>query len=187
MVRLKLPPGLTEMSWVNVNHWFPLTPRSLSPLALKLSTFLFSFVSDWNRPENVSSLTSYLPKRKGRGDRWGREERLSISVHERMEIRGRAANDTMWQLMLLIVRRSAASDSTRSCSIQRNRIKDLKKFSFPNQKGADLFSFGDACYGKAIRVWQQGAPRSDAPWTSNHLQLHMTGSVSQSRWKLRVC
>lgn len=82
MVRLKLPPGLTVMSEVNVNHWFLFRAKVTFPLSLKLSLSVVSFslvfyghTHTHTRVAKILSCVSYLPIRNGRGERGGERGR----------------------------------------------------------------------------------------------------------------
>lgn len=76
MGRLKLPPGMTAMREVNVNHWFLLRAQVTFPLSLKLSTvcclnFYLFFPLTHTQVPKILSCVSYLPIRNGRGRRVG--------------------------------------------------------------------------------------------------------------------
>lgn len=75
---LKPLPGLTAMSSVNVNHWFPLRAPVTFPFQSKaLNSLLLPFLPFFYRhtgSQKILSCVSYLSIRNGRGERGGERE-----------------------------------------------------------------------------------------------------------------
>lgn len=111
MVRLKLPPGLTVMSEVNVNHWFLFRAKVTFPLSLKLSLSVVSFSLVFYGHTHTHTgcknlILCFLPSNKKweRGKR-GREGKVERAFqYKRMEIKGHSiysSKHIKCQLMLL--------------------------------------------------------------------------------------